>query len=397
MTLAFGHYDKRTPFDDHSYLGIESISDSSVSMKMAKKLFLSDEPIKELTEDVLGHKAFVETLYRCVKDCDSKINIGLFGRWGVGKTSIINLLIKKFESDDQKIKSFFFDAWKYSHGSLPQELVLTLNNKERGIPDQERLEREIYCVQEEEVPPIKEELQKTLRRIWSQCRIYIISTLVLLALFMSLFYSGLITSSLYTSLIFVVFLPMIVYLVKEVNSATITIPTAKIKTLPTKFDAERLEKQFNQIVDGIIKKKNRADKLVIVIDNLDRCSSEAAIEMLEAIKTLMGHEKCVYLFPCDDNALINHLVSVRKYEQKDAREFLRKFFQTSLTIPSFLGQDLEEFASSQLSALETEYSQEVLQVIVSAFMENPRRIKQFLNNLTMQYLVAWVTTHSTSN
>ena len=49
-----------------------------------KKLFLSDEPIKELTEDAFGYNAYVQTLYRCIKECDCGINIGLFGKWGVG-------------------------------------------------------------------------------------------------------------------------------------------------------------------------------------------------------------------------------------------------------------------------------------------------------------------------
>ena len=77
---------------------------------MKKKLFVSDEPIEELAADAFGHKVFVETLYRCVKDCDCKINIGLFGKWGVGKTSIVRLLAKKLQESDKDIKVFIFDS-----------------------------------------------------------------------------------------------------------------------------------------------------------------------------------------------------------------------------------------------------------------------------------------------
>ena len=41
-----------------------------------------------------------------------------------------------------------------------------------------------------------------------------------------------------------------------------------------------------------------------------------------------------------------------------------------------------------MSGLQIPYSQDVLQVIVNAFTENPRSIKQFLNNLTAQFLAA---------
>jgi len=350
---------------------------------MKRKLFLPDEPIETLTEDAFGHKAFVDTLYKCVKECDSKINIGLFGNWGVGKTSIINLLIKKLNDHDEKIKTFFFDAWKYSHGSLRQELVLKLN-KEYGIRNQDELKNEIYCIQEGEALPTQRGWKIELQRIWHRFRVSIILTLVLVVLLLSSI--GFINTSILLSLMSLVFVPIIIDLVIKIGSATSSVN--KINILPAKLDPERLENKFNDIVNGIINKKNNADKLVIAIDNLDRCSSEAAIEMLEAIKTLMGHDKCVYVLPCDYNALINHLVSVRKYKENDAREFLRKFFHTSLIIPSFLDQDLEKFAGDMLSRLEIRYSQEVLQVVVSAFVENPRRIKQFLNNLTTQYLAA---------
>lgn len=351
---------------------------------MEKKLFLSDEPIGELTEDAFGYKSFVETLYQCIKDCDCGINIGLFGRWGVGKTSIINLLIRKFETDYQEIKCFLFDSWKYSHGSLRQELVLRLN-KEYGILNQEKLEREIYSIQEQEAPPVEEGWKNRLRRVWGRTKILFITALSILALLLILYFLQLISIDIYTWVLLVLIFPMLVQLVKEINSAASSMD--KTRVLPAKLDPGRLEDLFNQIVAGIVK-KNKADKLVIVIDNLDRCSGDAAIEMLEAIKTFMGHDRCVYLLPCDNRALINHLVSVRGYQEKDAREFLRKFFQTSLTVPSLLDQDLEEFANNLLSGLQIPYSQEVLEVIVSAFTENPRQIKQFLNNLTTQYIAA---------
>jgi len=102
----------------------------------------------------------------------------------------------------------------------------------------------------------------------------------------------------------------------------------------------------------------------------------------------MEHEKCIYLVSCNDEALIKDLVSIRGYAASDATEFLRKFFQTSIVIPSLLSADLERFANGLLDRLEITYTEQVLQVIVNAFMENPRKIKQFLNNLTTRYLLA---------
>lgn len=349
--------------------------------KREKKLFLSDDPIIELKEDEFGHKEFVNTLYESVKNCDLGINIGLFGRWGVGKTSIINLLFKRFERKDQKIKCFFFDAWKYPSDSLRQELILEINKKYK-VYDEKELEDDIYNIQEEEKIPRKRGLISTLVCIWKRFKPSIILTIVLLALLLLLHFFDVI--SIYSSILLFL-LPALVQLIIEINSAARSV--SKRMILPRKFDPERLGTKFGEIVNEMTE-KNKADKIVIAIDNLDRCSSESTIKMLEAIKTFMGHNNCIYIIPCDDNALIKHLRFARGYDEKDAREFLRKFFQTSFTIPHFLNQDLEKFASNKLSELDIPYSEDVLQVIVNAYIDNPRRIKQFLNNLTTQYLAA---------
>jgi len=339
-------------------------------------LFLPDEPIEELTEDAFGHTAFVNTLYKCVKGSEYKINIGLFGKWGVGKTSILKLLFKHIKENDENIKTFLFDAWRYLQGSLCQELVLQLN-KEFGVFREDELEREIYCIQEEESTPAERSLRKKLLSIWQQFSISISITIFLLILLISL--------HAYQSWLFIVILPIVADLVIKMN-ATVS-RTGKISKLPAKFDPSRIEGKFRKIVDKITS-RSKVNKLVIAIDNLDRCSSEDAIEMLGAIKTLMEHEKCVYLVSCNDEALIKDLVSIRKYTVSDASEFLRKFFQTSIVIPPLLSADLDRFANDLLDRLEISYTEQVLQVIVNAFMGNPRKIKQFLNNLTTQYLLA---------
>lgn len=350
---------------------------------MEKKLFISDEPIEELTEDAFGHTAFVSTLYKCIKGSEHKMNIGLLGKWGVGKTSILKLLFKHVKENDKNIKTFLFDAWKYPRGNLCQELVLQLN-REFQVYREDELEREIYCIQEEESTPVERTLKERLLGIWRQFSISISITIFLVIIFVLLTLLGLIPQTIYQSLLFIVILPIIVDLVIKMNASVSRM--GRITRLPAKFDPARIEGKFRQIVDKIMGQP-KVNKLVIAIDNLDRCSSEDAIEMLEAIKALMEHEKCVYLVSCNDEALTKDLVSIRKYTVSDASEFLRKFFQTSVVIPSLLSADLERFASNLLARLEIPYTEQILQVIVNAFMENPRKIKQFLNNLTTQYLL----------
>lgn len=353
-------------------------------LEMDKKLFLSDEPIEEFSQDAFGHKAFVDTLQKCISDSDTGINIGLFGKWGVGKTSIIKLLVKKISKESQNITTFLFDAWKYSKLSLCHELVLELN-KAFKVYNQDKLEREIYGSKEEEIAVTEEDWKSSPKKIFQRFSVSIYVTLFLLLLFILLWYLKLIDPATYNKLIFIVLLPIIVDLVIKMNKVVGGVSTVSLP--PAKLDPRRIENKFEKIVSDITKGK-KENKLVIMIDNLDRCSSETAIGMLEAIKTLMEHKKCIYLISCNEDALIRNLVSDKRYSPNDAKEFLGKFFQTSLTIPSLLPKDLERYTDELMSSLQIEYSGQVLEVIINAFLEDPRKIKQFLNNLTMQYITA---------
>lgn len=355
-------------------------------MEKQKKLFLSDEPIKEESQDAFGHKALVDALNYCVKECEFKINIGLFGKWGVGKTSVVELLRKRLDDKNEKIKIFIFDAWKHSCSSLTHELILELNRK-IGRFDQREIESKIYDISEG-VPfswwkrlgyGIKEAL---LTFLWP-----ILLTVIIYGVLEVLHHYEKISDDWLNWLRVLVFIPLIVSILKEL--ALLRIDVGRVTILPAKSNPTKIREIFNEIVQSVVGKgEDKNNRLIIVIDNLDRCSGEAAIDMLGTIKNLMEHDKCVYLFPCDRAALLSHLVNTRSYKPKEASEFLRKFFQTSFVIPPFKPQDLELYTANLMSELRTDFSNEVSEIITSAFTQNPRSIKQFLNNLTTQYILA---------
>jgi len=132
---------------------------------------------------------------------------------------------------------------------------------------------------------------------------------------------------------------------------------------------------------------------------LDRCSHKKAVELLSTIKTFLaqdsdrpGTDKCIFLIPCDDEAIKKHLSNVYQNDSEllDSDEFLRKFFNTSIRIPEFIDTELQTFTESLLK--ETKIPQfvpdEVAYVITAAFRDNPRQIKQFINTLISHFLLA---------
>jgi predicted KAP-like P-loop ATPase len=58
-----------------------------------------DTPILNVADDLLNRDNFVESLKQSIinySDNDESLTIGLYGKWGEGKTSVINLLKKNW-------------------------------------------------------------------------------------------------------------------------------------------------------------------------------------------------------------------------------------------------------------------------------------------------------------
>lgn len=93
--------------------------------------------------------------------------------------------------------------------------------------------------------------------------------------------------------------------------------------IPYLFAPEQFEDCFMDIISKALRKKSlikaikhwvlgkcENDKLVIVIDNIDRCNCETAYELLTNIKNFMGnYDGLIFIIPIDDKALKKHLIS----------------------------------------------------------------------------------------
>lgn len=87
-------------------------------------MFDADRPITNSTQDKLNRTLFAKYLARCIldhKDPHSLV-IGLYGGWGVGKTSIIHLTVEELNAaasnllDNEKPIILHFNPWSYAGG-----------------------------------------------------------------------------------------------------------------------------------------------------------------------------------------------------------------------------------------------------------------------------------------
>lgn len=347
--------------------------------------FLSDQPIEtdEISQTKFGHEGIAETIKNIIISCPTRFTIGLFGKWGTGKTTIINRLKNKLQNE--KIAVVEFDVWKHEGDALRRtflkEIVKQLKENKQISENFEltdkldkTISREFQSEFSFDVSKLKYPIGMGLAALGAGLVLYWFWPQHLGTYLSHIFGGSLIAGIL------------VLVLQQAITAEKITSATDRFQ------DPHEFETEFKNIITKI---SNR--KLLVIIDNLDRTHHEKAVELLSTIKTFLEHDECIFLIACDDAAIKKHLESVYANSEDNNEsphsytdEFLRKFFSTFVRIPAFIGRDLQSYTEELLK--ETGVAKlddsDVAHIITTAFRDNPRQIKQSINVLLSHYLLA---------
>ena len=77
-----------------------------------KKYFIKDSELKTIEEDRLNQKDVVKNLNLIIDNTKPPFNVALTGKCGIGKSSIINLLLNKYENDTENYNIEKINVWK---------------------------------------------------------------------------------------------------------------------------------------------------------------------------------------------------------------------------------------------------------------------------------------------
>lgn len=126
--------------------------------------------------------------------------------------------------------------------------------------------------------------------------------------------------------------------IKKVNPAKIvkSIKGSNVDILEAVKTEEEIKKCVRNIFDDLI--VERTEKLVVFIDELDRCKPSFAIEMLERIKHYFDDERIIFVVSLNKEQLI-HTISNYYGTQFDATRYLNRFFDISINLPEMSSYD----------------------------------------------------------
>lgn len=154
-------------------------------------------------------------------------------------------------------------------------------------------------------------------------------------------------------------------------------------------DGQRFHLQFEDAVETVLKSLNPDSeilvgnaRLVVFIDDLDRCEEAAVIQLLEAIKLYLGTPRCVFVLGMDNIAVLEALRCHWPARSEDHnREYLEKLFQATIRVPAPRRTSAYHVVEQQLIEHKIPNAATWAMELVELIEPNPRKLKNFTNSL----------------
>jgi len=363
-----------------------------------KYQFLNDRPVKE---DTIGHyKIIANQLYETIHcNLDKPFVIGLFGSWGTGKSSIIEMLEVRCEREKkEKIEVIVVDAWRKDKAIFNRQFLKKVGRELLPEKDFKKVKDEIEKKTTDNQSKWKptEEAEKEYKKYRLFILVLILGAIIYWLItkqYEQVFPVGTVAAGILAWLIARYFQ----YILPKYS-----VTTDSTTTNVAVHDIDHFRKVYFDKIIG----ETKAECVCIVVDNLDRVEAEDALTIIRTLKTFIvdakedkGTEeavdeqslnKVIFIVPCCDEELEQHIKNSGAVD--DGTEFLHKFFNVTFRIPEFREQDAFQYARKLLDEMcfkfDEKYTSTICHIISNGYGRNPRKAKIFLNNFLMHYNVA---------
>ncbi|MDI6049384.1 P-loop NTPase fold protein [Flavobacterium sp. XS2P24] len=311
--------------------------------------FLGDNAINKPEEDLFNFKHYAEKVQKLIQlnsGNTEPITIGIYGKWGEGKTSFLNLIENKIDhfekkEGDKEYLKFHFNPWRYSS---EDEMLFDFFDS---------LSKKIYVKENTNLQEVGKWISK---------------------------YSK--------------------YLKAIKISATVGIP--KIFNSKVSFDVNEIFQALGEDLEGdkltldslkdkvneAIKKVNF--KVVVFIDDLDRLDKEEIYTILKLIKLNANFDNFIFIVNLDSEQVAKAIKHRYGDEILDGKLFLEKIINIPINLPKIENEDLQFFFETKFSKLinllvfndfESRKNEvdEIKQGFSAQFFKSPREIIRVLN------------------
>ncbi len=306
------------------------------------RMYISDKPIEKATEDTLDRSNFSKNLAKALNDFKNNdtFTIGLFGEWGSGKTSIVNMSLNELaelqKGEENKIIVLKFEPWHFTNSTqLFNQFLIGLANefvskKDKGL--------------------------KVVGKALCQ----------------------------YSSAFELAELIPVPFLGKAVAK----FGKASVEHVGKQLQGNLESKDILKQKDAVIKLLRKANqKILIVIDDIDRLDNEQIRQVFQLVSAVAKFPNTIYLLVFDKNIVVKAL---EKVQEGDGEEYLKKVIQIPIQIPEVKTYKLFNTLFDRLNKIvesnpQVKYNEEhwhfIFKYCVEPFIKNLRDVSRLSNAL----------------
>lgn len=301
-----------------------------------------DSPLDGDEDDIFGRWPYAKKVADVLEgfDNDSCYVIGLYSKWGYGKTSTINMIKKSLEGNGN-VETLDLEPWNYSSDKeLAASLLYELLDKVRILRKTGRL---------------VEFFRKKSKKVSE-----LISKIAPSANFKS---SDNVTIS-----------------TGNIAATTLALVNLLSFTREYKFQKQGIEKALRE--------NNK--RLIVFIDDIDRLDPEKILNVFKLVKSVANIKGVTYLLSFDEQ-VVSDAISESLPKKQGGKEYVDKIIQIPIVLPLIDRFDLDEYVDKKINAILAQNQIVVeddrwrdLQLLyqkVKYKLDTPRSVNRFANCL----------------
>lgn len=306
-------------------------------------MFIYDKPIETEKDDFLGRTRFSYHLSKALLDWKEKesLVIAIYGEWGSGKSSVINLARENIEKSDHENKPTVieFNPWIFSEeaslgGHFFNEIAKELEIRNDSVKDKKIAKQLKFYASILSLVPEKNLLSSLSSK-----------TLLILGLI------GITSSQIIGWLSIpndwiqkILFVAGLIFLLVELFKGSLT-KFADYFEKKADYYSKSIFEVKREIKEELIK---RQKKLVIVIDDIDRLNQSEIKQIFRLIRVNADFPNTIYLLSFDRKIIEKNL---EEQVGVSGKEYLNKIIQVNFDLPFAKSSKIQSFLFLELDRI----------------------------------------------
>lgn len=280
---------------------------------------------KETDIDLLGHDKLAQTVIEIIQDYHLRpLTIGVYGDWGVGKSSIISILQKKIREIQQlkiaRIHCIVFNGWLF-----------------QGYEDAKSALMATIVAELAALQPNNKKIQKLASSLIRRVNWLKVAKVGAGAAFTAL--TGIPDLGILSGIAGLAKKGKELFSDKSDSNTTNVTVSTEDESFLKEYEEETItgqisafRKEFAELI-----KTSKVDHVVVLVDDLDRCLPKSVIETLEAIRLFLFVEGTTFVFSADERmieyAVREHFPNLPASYSDYTKSYLEKLIQIPIRIP----------------------------------------------------------------